>query len=265
MKIRFLAGEMARMHQISKQALIYYDKIGLLRPREVDPDTGYRYYHIDQSEDLEIILFLKSVGMKLKEIKAFLGRTSSRDRIRLLESQKRTIQNQLDRILRARSQLQNMVTALKASLDITPYERGIKWVAERPLSSMDVAPPGDLYAMELCFKEMFRSAREEFDADIHDVLVYVEDGPEGDEIFKKVALPVSDRANDVLSAGYFAFFFHKGPYESLSASRKRLMAFISASDHRATGPAVERVLLSKLAVSHEKDVLVEIQIPVEKI
>ena len=265
MKIRFLAGEMARLHNISKQTLIYYDRIGLIRPREVDPDTGYRYYHLDQSEDLDMILFLKGLGMKLKEIMAFRGQASSRDRIRLLEAQGRTIQKRLDQILRTRRQLETMVSSLRASLGIQPFEKGIRWMEKRLLMSRPIAPPQDLYAMELSFKEMFRTARENFYADIHDILVWVEDGPDGEEIFKRVALPSEDRANDHLPAGFYAYLFHKGPYEDLAASRKMLLSFVTESEHRGTGPVIERVLLSKLAVSREEDFLIEIQMPVERI
>ena len=265
MKIMFRAGEMAQMHNISKQTLIYYDKIDLFRPREVDPATGYRYYHIDQCEDLDIILFLKNLGMQLKEIKNFRNRPDSRDRLKLLEAQGRTIRKKLDHIHRIQRQLDNMLSAMKAGLAVTPYEKGIKWVDDRPLFSLTVPPPGDHYAMELCFKKIFRSSREEIDADIYDFMVEVESGPDDAEIFRKVALPsVDERANDILPRGYYAYFFHKGPYESLPASRQILEQFIRDSDHRATGPAVERVILSKLAVSNEEDVLLEIQIPVDK-
>lgn len=43
-----MAGEMAKMHDISKQTLIYYDTIGLFKPSEKDNETGYRYYRIEQ-------------------------------------------------------------------------------------------------------------------------------------------------------------------------------------------------------------------------
>ena len=48
MKIRFITREMAQLHGISKQTLIHYDRIGLLSPGEVDPDTEYRYYDLRQ-------------------------------------------------------------------------------------------------------------------------------------------------------------------------------------------------------------------------
>jgi len=264
MKIRFMAGEMAQLHRISKQTLIYYDKIGLIRPREVDPETGYRYYDLDQCEDLDVILFLKGLGMKLKEIKTYRNQSSSLARIKLLESQERTIRRKLDQIHRIQRRLASMVRSLKASLNIQPFEKGIKWVEDRPLYSNEIPSPHDLYQMELCFKEMFRSAREESDADIHDFMIYIEEDHRKKELFKKVALPVTDKANDILRAGYFAYIFHKGPYEALGDSRRTLDDFIKESGHCITGPYVERVLLSRLAVSNEKDFLLEIQVPVEK-
>ena len=44
MKDMFSIGELARYQNISKQTLIFYDKIGLFRPAYVDPDNKYRYY-----------------------------------------------------------------------------------------------------------------------------------------------------------------------------------------------------------------------------
>jgi diguanylate cyclase (GGDEF)-like protein len=47
--------------------------MGLLMPHEVDEMTGYRYYIDDQIEQLKNIVFLKSLGFSLSEVKAFLG------------------------------------------------------------------------------------------------------------------------------------------------------------------------------------------------
>ena len=51
----FSIGELADFQQISKQTLIYYDKIGLFRPAYVDPQTGYRYYSASQIDYLDTI------------------------------------------------------------------------------------------------------------------------------------------------------------------------------------------------------------------
>ena len=41
---RLSIGELGQQTGLSHKAIRLYDKSGLLRPREVDPCTGYRYY-----------------------------------------------------------------------------------------------------------------------------------------------------------------------------------------------------------------------------
>ena len=62
-------GELARYQNVSKQTLIYYDRIGLFRPAYVDPNTGYRYYSPKQIDYLDTILIMKKIGFSLEEIK----------------------------------------------------------------------------------------------------------------------------------------------------------------------------------------------------
>ena len=35
-------GETAKLNHVSVKSLRHYDEIGLLKPRHIDPDTGYR-------------------------------------------------------------------------------------------------------------------------------------------------------------------------------------------------------------------------------
>ena len=41
-------GEFSKLSHISVRMLRHYDEIGLLHPKEVDPDTGYRIYGEEQ-------------------------------------------------------------------------------------------------------------------------------------------------------------------------------------------------------------------------
>lgn len=45
-------GKMAKMNRISIPTLRLYDERGLLKPRYIDPETGYRYYDINQNARL---------------------------------------------------------------------------------------------------------------------------------------------------------------------------------------------------------------------
>ncbi len=65
---RLTIGEMAALNNISVQTLRHYSKLGLIEPSHTDPHTGYRYYDIKQSYVLDVIVYLKNLGLSLKEI-----------------------------------------------------------------------------------------------------------------------------------------------------------------------------------------------------
>ncbi len=65
-------GEFARVTQVSLATLRYYDQCGLLKPLALDPETGYRYYSLDQLPRLNRILALKELGFALEQIAQLL-------------------------------------------------------------------------------------------------------------------------------------------------------------------------------------------------
>ncbi len=71
MKYKLSIGEFAKLKNVTTEALRHYDRVDLLKPSETDPETGYRYYYITQSEKLAIIIELKMLGFSIEEMKAF--------------------------------------------------------------------------------------------------------------------------------------------------------------------------------------------------
>lgn len=62
-------GQMAKSNRVTIATLRLYDRIDLLKPRFVDPDTGYRYYDLRQNARLDMIAYMKELGMSLGEIR----------------------------------------------------------------------------------------------------------------------------------------------------------------------------------------------------
>ena len=65
-------GEFSKICQVSVKTLRHYDRIGLLKPAEVDRFTGYRYYDRSQLERMLVIQRLKRYGFSLDEIQSLL-------------------------------------------------------------------------------------------------------------------------------------------------------------------------------------------------
>lgn len=64
----FKISEFSRLSKVSLKTLRYYDQIGMLKPRKVDYDTGYRYYSADQLLELNRIFLYKELGFTLPQI-----------------------------------------------------------------------------------------------------------------------------------------------------------------------------------------------------
>ena len=62
-------GQMARLNGVSERTLRFYQKKGILEPRYVDEQTGYRYYDISQSTKLDLVEQLQALGFSLEEIR----------------------------------------------------------------------------------------------------------------------------------------------------------------------------------------------------
>lgn len=65
-------GKMAEINSVTIPTLRLYDKNSLLKPAYIDPDSGYRYYTLQQTARLDIIAYMKELGMSLGEIRSVL-------------------------------------------------------------------------------------------------------------------------------------------------------------------------------------------------
>lgn len=97
--------EMAKLRNISTETLRHYDRIDLLKPVHVDPDTGYRYYSITQYEKIGTIRELKNLGMSLREIKEYFDNRNVESSRILLTEQKEKIDEQIDKLIRIRQEI----------------------------------------------------------------------------------------------------------------------------------------------------------------
>jgi DNA-binding transcriptional MerR regulator len=65
-------GNFAILCACTPQTLRYYDRVGLLKPAQVDEWTGYRYYEESQVLDYQKIRSLQGAGFAIGEIRALL-------------------------------------------------------------------------------------------------------------------------------------------------------------------------------------------------
>lgn len=92
----YTAGELARLFNIPKQTMLYYDKMGILKPEFV-AENGYRYYSTPQYLTLEIILFLRKMDISVPDISKFLENRPETTSSGFWTAEKKNASNRLTR------------------------------------------------------------------------------------------------------------------------------------------------------------------------
>jgi DNA-binding transcriptional MerR regulator len=66
-------GTFANLTRLSIKALRLYDDLGILQPRHIDPQSGYRYYGINQLPSARMIRNMRDMDMPLATIRRVLA------------------------------------------------------------------------------------------------------------------------------------------------------------------------------------------------
>ncbi len=88
--------ELAKLRKVTSETLRYYDRIGLIKPAYIDPETRYRYYSVRQCEKLGVIRELRELGMSVDEIKDYFDDCNLRKSIRMLSEYYSKLQEDIE-------------------------------------------------------------------------------------------------------------------------------------------------------------------------
>lgn len=137
MKDLFTIGEMAELFDMNIRTLRYYDEIGILRPEETNPDTGYRYYSTRQFERLNTIKYLRVLGMPLKKIALFFeNRDVETLRLLLMEQQQET-REKMEALRQIERKLESRLESLNDALTAPVEKIQEVWLGERQIAFLD--------------------------------------------------------------------------------------------------------------------------------
>ncbi len=103
---RLTTAQFAKLHNVNKRTLHYYDKIGLFSPNNKG-ENNYRYYDASQSIDFEYIRMFKELNMSIEEIKNYIENPNTKDFIKIVDKKSSEIDEQIIKLKRTQNLLQN--------------------------------------------------------------------------------------------------------------------------------------------------------------
>lgn len=259
-------GRFARAVRLSIKSLRNYDESGLLPAAFVDPESGYRYYRIDQFARAEAIRTLRMVDMPLSEIAETLD---SDDPEALLRAHLAALEHQRDDIdrmarqLRRRIERKEYVMSAEITIKTSPEIVAIshRRTTTYPEIFADI-PAGFEVVMSFL-------ARADIDP-VGTPFTLYHQAPDADtqgDIAMCVPVASATQTNDdtelvEIAAGAAASIVHRGSYEDMGESYNAVAAWIHERGHRIVGPHREVYLNSPADVA-EPDLLTEILFPID--
>lgn len=109
--IKLTVSQFAKLHNVNKRTLHYYDEIGIFSP-DYKGDNGYRYYDYMQGVDFEYIKMLKELNMGLDEIKRYIDNPNEEDFKEIAEVKIKEINQEIKLLNRRKEVLEDKLQKL---------------------------------------------------------------------------------------------------------------------------------------------------------
>ncbi len=267
MKDYFSIGELADFQQISRQTLIYYDKIGLFRPAYVDPQTGYRYYSASQIDYLDTILIMKKIGFSLKEIQEHMREFHAKKSLDAFYHQLSVIDKKIQELNMIRSRVAHRCEQMEQAEAYAGHgdEITVEQTGEQYLLYRDVAKPCSMREVSIATKECFAQASREklpifFQCGVVVPLQHVREERFAAASQAFVVTEPSERAENIkkLPAGLCASICHVGDYASIGASYQKLLEGCRRQSLEIVSDAYEFCINDYLTSGNEKEYITRI-------
>ncbi len=91
-------GELAKLRNVNVQSLRYYEKLGILVPAYINPESGYRYYSLEQIMILDTVILCIDLGIPLKDLKNYVNADGELEFEHLLKDGKQLAKEKIKKI-----------------------------------------------------------------------------------------------------------------------------------------------------------------------
>lgn len=158
-------GQFARLNRTSEQTLRLYDRDGLLSPLRRGDENGYRYYDIRQSAVLDMIQYMKSLGMNLRDIKAQLDSKDPGSLESILHQKQRKIDEEIAELNMQRRAVERTLESYERFRAAPPDGAIVlEYIGKRQLYKIDAGTNFYDYGLEV-YEEILRELRNRISKD----------------------------------------------------------------------------------------------------
>ena len=130
MKDSYTIHEIAALYGVGPDALRYYERLGLVRPRRAQ--NGYRIYDLNDIYRLTILRDLRSLGFSMERIGEYLKDLNVSNTLQLLGEERRLIREKMRALRAAESAIRERVRRLEACAAVADGDISLVELPPRP-------------------------------------------------------------------------------------------------------------------------------------
>ena len=264
--IRLTTVQFAKLHNINKRTLHYYDSIGLFSPN-TKGKNGYRYYDLSQSIELEYILMLRELDMSIDEIKEYVKRPTEEKFLSLATAKEIEINKQIKRLKFIKKMIHEKKNQIELCHSLTTGNIELKECKEEKLlilpydfDDSDISKSFSYMAESWNIEQIRMGAGGMISIE----KVLQNDFSEYDGIYSPVLQHASENNIFHKPSGTYIIYYHRGEWSTLPDAYKQIIEFTEKNNLEMTGYAYE-IGMNEFALSNEKDYVTKIMIKVNNI
>jgi DNA-binding transcriptional MerR regulator len=253
-------GEFSKLCMVTTKTLRHYDLMGLLKPKELNDENGYRYYSVEQLSVMLKILRLKDYGFSLEEIKPLIDA----DDDKLMNAMKQKLIKQELLIEQEKHKLHRL------KKDIEDLKKGDFMKQQFQISLVETAPVNIATVREtIAIKDFHVIMQKLFACGLPcegaPVAIYhcPDFNPESTDVEVGFPTSVKSEKTRILEGGLCAKGVHYGDYSSLHESYMAMGKWIEENGYRVVRPPYEKYI-NDPANTPSQDLITEIYFPIEK-
>lgn len=268
----FTIGQFSRITGLTVKTIRLYHERGLLAPKRIDEQTGYRFFDNRNVEQARAVVYLRELAFPLADIKEILDHFEEEaDILAFLIKHRQDIRSRMEKLGRIASSLDQIIqTEQEAKVML---EEGEFTVGEKELAEVEVAGirwKGRYSETGNALRQLGRLAGRY--ARGKPMNLYYDGEYKDEDADIESCFPVRGMkesgalALHRLPAGRCVCLVHKGPYEQLGRSYARIMEYIQKKSFEPLLPIREVYLKGPGMIfrGNPRKYLTEIQIMISK-
>lgn len=262
--IQLTTAQFAKLHEVNKRTLHYYDSIGLFSPN-TKKDNGYRYYDLSQSIAFEYIRMLKELNMSIEEIEAYRKNPTNDSFLKIANSKIKEIDVEIQKL----KTIKKILQAKKDSITLCEnlQEQTIR-IEEYPSESILFVPidfdEADISELFVYLKDIW--SMEQIRMGIGGVIsldkVINENFEKYDGLYTPALRDSSSTKKRIKPKGKYLCGYQKGTWDKLPCMYKKMIDYAKQNNLILTGYAYE-IGLNEFAISDSAEYVTKIMIKIQ--